>query len=487
MLALLPLLAWGVVALWGLRKAWARPALAVLLLVLGFEQLVLPIPLTHIRAAPAYNTLGAEPGDFTLLEIPLGWRGSIVMQGETDDVGQFLQTADHKRRLGGITSRFPDFKLRYFERAPVLRTLIALEEGRTVDETQRAADRAELDNVLRFFGIRYLTMHRAQTAPETLAYVRETFSLQEIASDDERVLYRVTPPPPLTRWEADPASDFANLLFDETWGHAQEDNAGFGYRWAMDGDARLWLPLDDREHELTVRLRGARPTQKITLTLNRVPVATWDVTHHWGEYRAVLPRTAGGAGLYELVFSTVTTPPGQVTFQDRTIGGTGVVSPVDISVTGAGFDAGRYGEIFVAGQSIIPGTRGYHLVAINPQMGGVSAVGAFDTFADGDAARRMTEFIAALPQGTIVAGAAVDDASQKLTPEAFGALQSLGVAGDVRGQFRAGHAFIGIKGTAPGQAVEDLNARVPAHAAIGSDITKPLVAFALGPFVVESR
>ena len=51
-------------------------------------------------------------------------------------------------------------------------------------------------------------------------------------------------------------------MFDDSWGHAQEDNAGFGYRWGQNENARVWLPLDDADYELTFRLRGARPNQR---------------------------------------------------------------------------------------------------------------------------------------------------------------------------------------------------------------------------------
>lgn len=485
MLALAPLVAWGVSALWNAPQSAYRVALVALLALLVFEQLVLPIPLTDVRVPPIFEMIRAEPGDFTVLELPLGWRGSIVMQGETDDVAQFFQTTDHKRRLGGITSRFPDFKLRYFAQAPVLRSLIALETGRPVDEQQRAQDRAESANVLDFFDIRYVSMNRAQTAPETLAFIQETFPLQEIYSGAERVVYRVTRPPRARRTEIDPASDFARLLFDDGWGNPQEDNAGFGYRWAMDRNARVWLPLEEMDYNLTFRLRAARPNETLRLRVNDVQVAEWQVGNTWGEYGAQIPKNVLHDGLDELVFVTETTALQDAAPDDRTIGNAGVVAPVDISATGAGFDAGKYGEIFVAGRNVIPNTRGYHLAAINAQTGTVDAVGAFDTFADDNASRRLAEFVGALPAGEIVAGVAIDDASQKLTDDAFAALQMLGVASDVRGQFRAGHAFIGITGIAPGQAVEDVSVSVPANVAIGKNVSQPHVSLALGPFTVN--
>lgn len=485
MLALVPLVAWGVSALWNARQKAYRFALAALLALLAFEQLVLPVPLTNIQVPPVFETIRAEPGDFTVLELPLGWRGSIVMQGETDDVAQFFQTTDHKRRLGGITSRFPDFKLRYFAHAPVLRSLIALEAGLPVDEPRRTQDRAESANVLDFFDIRYVSVNRAQTAPGTLAFVREMFPLQEIYSDAERIVYRVTRAPRAGQTEIDPASDFARLLFDDRWGNPQEDNAGFGYRWAMDGSARVWLPLEEMDYNLTFRLRAARPNQTVRLRVNEHQAAEWQVGDTWGEYAARIPKNVLQDGLDELVFVTETTALRDAATDDRTIGSTGVVAPVDISATGAGFDAGKYGDIFVAGQNVIPNTRGYHLAAINAQTGTVDAVDAFDTFADTNASRRLAEFVRALPAGEIVAGVAIDDASQKLTDEAFAALQTLGVASDVRGQFRAGHAFIGIKGIAPGQAVEDVSVSVPANVAIGKNVSQPQVSFALGPFQVN--
>lgn len=484
MLALLPLFAWGILALWNMRPILSKIALASLLGLLAFEQLVLPIPLTKIEAPHIFDRIRGEPGDFTVLELPLGWRGSIVMQGETDDVAQFFQSADHKRRLGGITSRFPDFKLRYFRVLPVIRSLIAFEEKRVVDETQIENDRAALPDVLRFFDIRYISVYRPQIAPETFAYVRALFPLQEIFSDNERVIYHVNSAPAPPRQELDPSSEIARLYFDDTWGNAQEDNVGGGYRWAQNETARLLFPLDDADYTITFRLRGARPNQNVVLRVNETNVAQWNINDTWQEYTATINKSALRDGLDELYFITQTTDLENATREDRTIGSTGIVAPVDISATGAGFDAGKYGEIFVAGKNVIPSTRGYHVVAIHPQTGSVDAVGSFDTFADAAAAARLNTFVRGLPQREIVAGVAIDDASQRLTDDAFAALQTLGVAADVRGQFRAGHAFIGIKGIAPGQAVEDMSAALPATVAIGKNVTAPRVAFALGTITI---
>ncbi len=487
MLALAPLVALGALWLLNARAAWGKFVFAALTALLVFEQLVAPIPTTEIRVPSMFEIARALPGDFTILEIPLGWRGSIVMQGKTDDVAQFYQTFDHKRRLGGITSRFPAFKLRYFAEMPLIGSLIALEEGRAVDAEQIARDRALAPEIARFFDIRFVSLNRAETSDATLAYLRATLPLTEIARDETRTLYRVAPPPPLEQARFDPAADDARMLFDDGWGRAQEDNAGFGLRWATEANTRLMLPLENKNYEMTFRLRGARPSQKIQLRVNETLVTEWTITDAWGEYTARIPASATRDGLDELIFASETVALNDAAPDDRTLGGTGIVSPVDLAAVGAGFDAGKFGEIFVAGQNQILSTRGYHLVAVNPQTGKVDAVGSFDTFADRAASRRLVEFIRALPSGEIVVGVAIDDASKELTTDAFAALQSLGVAGDARAQFRAGHAFIGLKGLAPGQAIEDLNARAPANVTVGKNITKPRVSFALGPFEIQAQ
>ena len=75
------------------------------------------------------------------------------------------------------------------------------------------------------------------------------------------------------------------------------------------------------------------------------------------------------------------------------------------------------------------------------------------------AVARLAQLVRGLPDGTLVAGAVRDEASRHLTEEAVAALRSLGVAGDLRGRYRDSHAFVGVKGAAPGTALEELGAR----------------------------
>jgi hypothetical protein len=480
MLALTPLIALGAAALLRSRRTLVLMALTALL---AFEQLVLPVPLTDLRSPPVFQTIRAEPGDFTMLDLPLGWRNSVAIQGKIDYVAEFFQTVYQKRLIGGLTSRNPAFKFQYYLEQPVLNSLVALETGREVDEVRQAQDKAASDDVLRFFNIRYVEVNRALTDPRVLQYALDVLPLKEIYRDDARLVYQVAQMPPPLR-DIDLRDETARLYFDDSWGRIQA-SGGAAYRWATREEAHLWLPLARADHQITVRLRGVRGGQKISVRANGQMLTTLTLMEDWGEYTIPVPSTTVQDGLTECVFSAQTASSSAVREDDYVIGDTGVVSPVDIAVTSAGFDAGRFGEILVSGQNVVTGERGYHLVALDARTGRVDQAAYFDTFAGADESTKLARFVQELPAGEIVAGVAIDDVSRNLQAPAIDALRTLGVEGDLSYQFRAGHAFIGVKGVQPGQAVERVDGRFPANVAVGKNTAGDRVAFALGGISIK--
>ncbi len=482
MLSLVPLVALG--ASYFLRRVrWRGAAFGALSALFIFEQLFLPIPLSDLRAPEIFQTISREPGDFAILDLPLGWRNSVTFQGKLDYKAQFLQTIHAKRMISGQTSRNPAFKFQYFLELPVINSLVALENGGAVDDTRRALDARAAPELTRFFDIRYVVAQRALTDPRVLEYARAIFSLNEIYRDETYLIYRVAATPPPTTIQV--GDETARIYFDDGWGRAQYFPDGSGYRWATRGDSALWLPLTRTDTALTFRLRGARDGQKIVARVNEVNVDEIIATTEWNTYTIRVPGAVTREGLNEFVFVTETTLLGAARRDDYVIGDTGIVAPVDIAATGAGFDAGKFGEIFVAGKNVIENKRGYHLVAIHPQTGAVERVGWFDTFALPEESARLAQFIAELSRGEIVAGVAIDEVSRNLQPSAVDALRAIGVESDLRFQFRVGHAFIGVKGAQPGQAIESVNGRFPANVAVGKNVTSDRVAFALVEIIID--
>ncbi len=476
MLSLTPLVALGAYRLLQARRG--SIVLGALIALMAFEQWVFPIPLSDMRVPEIFQAIRDEPGDFAILEIPLGWRGSISMQGKQDDRTQFFQTIHHKRLLGGITSRIPAFKFQYFLETPVINSLIALETGREVDENRRALDRIAAPYLQNFFDIRYVDVNRELTDDAVMQYVFDMFSLTEVYRDETRTVYRVNAvslPSNVIHAGLEPA----NLYFDDRWGRVQYADNGAGYRWATQNESGIWLPLQQRAQTITFRLRGASAQQELSVRVNGQLVAKIQMSDEWQDYHVMIPVSVLRDGLAQFTFMTNAPPIAAVRLDNYAIGDTGVVSPVDISATGAGFDAGRFGEIWVAGKNRIESKRGYHLVAVNPTTGEVERVGLFDTFANANESTRLAQFIEALPPGEIVAGVAIDEVSSNLQSSAIDALHSIGVEGDLRFQFRAGHAFIGVKGALPGQALERLEGRLPANVAAGKNVASNRAAFAL--------
>ena len=64
-----------------------------------------------------------------LLELPTGWRNGARVLGRSDVLimmQQWYQSEHGERRLGGNTSRNPDYKFQYFTEAPLIGDLIGL-------------------------------------------------------------------------------------------------------------------------------------------------------------------------------------------------------------------------------------------------------------------------------------------------------------------------------------------------------------------------
>ena len=146
-------------------------------------------------------------------------------------------------------------------------------------------------------------------------------------------------------------------------------------------------------------------------------------------------------------------------------------------VQSAGEEVGDFGHIYVNGVDVSPDQRGYNVAVIGPA--GSLQTASFDTHLDPGASARLAAFIAAVPDGQTVAVAAADEASMNLGEDAVVALRSIGATGDLRGKFRWSQSIIGVKGAAPGSALEAMDGLRPAGVASGPALTEPGVAAAV--------
>ncbi|MHB0875092.1 MAG: interleukin-like EMT inducer domain-containing protein [Anaerolineae bacterium] len=468
-LCLAVLAAYGLAWLSRRRPGPLLPALVAALFL--FENLSVPLPLSDMRVPALYETIRATPGDFAVLELPLAWRNGFRITGTADTMimfPQYYQTYHEKRLLGGNTSRNPELKFQYFSEMPVLSSIVALEAGREVPAETMAVDRAAALAVLGFLGVRYVVTHAPPVGESLIGYVESVLPVRLIAEEGGMRLYEVI------EAAAAPGLDL-RLALAEGWGRRQSPAPAERPR------ARLLLPVSSPGADVALSLRSPA-AGSVSVLFDGRTVATCDVDGEWRDCRFSLP--AGGRSVAEVWLAGERAHDPSALAGERPIGATGVQAPVDVYVRSAGEEFGDFGHVYVGGQEASPNGRGYNVVVIEAGSGAVTAAANFDTHADIGASSHMAAFIAAVPTGDVVAVAAADEASGMLGEDAVAALRTLGIAGDLRGCFRCGHAAIGVKGAAPGTAVEAWGYGV-SEAMAGRGLTEPRLYFELGAIEVR--
>ena len=474
-----------------------------------FEHASFPLPITDFRVPAIYERIADYPGDIALLELPTGWRNGARVVGKLDALimmQQWYQTVHGKRRLGGNTSRNPDYKFQYFTDAPLIGDLIMLMNG---DRTHLApVIEAQLEKlirrnepvapqVLRHLGIELVTVHVEKSPPALLRFVEEALPLTLLdewhgpdwtgASSTIRLYLVESIPHDITVQSSEQitfADPGATLYLDAGW-TALADSM----RYATQPRAQLLLDLPAQTEAVQLQLWSQ--SDQVTVWLNGQKLTQAEIpdaspTH--GEWITVsIPQGVAAPLIDELQFDfgNQSVVPSSLASTSRSsswpIGETGItlVPGAAIVVRSAGDEVGSFAQIYVTTASgsatdmlsIVQdwslNQRGYNLVALNPQ-GEVLGQANFDTNGDPDAP--MGSWLAQWQAGTIIAGAVDDEASYSLTEEDVAALARLGVSTDLREHFRWSHAFIGVAGAPAGSAIEELSLLQPATVSVGAAV-----------------
>jgi hypothetical protein len=444
------------------RRSLLLAGTVFLWILLSFEHLALPLPLTDARVPEFYYTLAAEPGDFAILQFPLGWRNSFGVLGAESTQIQYYQSVHKKRMLGGNISRNPPFKFDYFRR--IFSSIATLELYGEVTPEQLKRDRALAPELLYFFDIRYIIFHPGipgrppyiDVRPRLEEYVQRVFPVKKILDEDGFTVYKVEQPTPPRELTVDLGTEGARLYQGEGWSW-DEVLDGSSATWAEEQGARLFLPLRDMgDYTLTIRAKAfsylAAPMQKIIVRMNGHPLGSWrEVPPSWSELTFDIPERFLHPGLNELKLDfAYLASPHDVFPPDFAIGEIGVTSPVEIEVN----SSLEFAYITVGGEDASLHRQGYNLAVIDPQSGKVIDGAGFDTRENESESQALADFIARIPEGYIVVAALKEGGAQSLTEEAVEALASLGGEIDPRGKGFLSHAIIGVKGAAPGTALE---------------------------------
>jgi hypothetical protein len=433
-------------------KGWRLALAGTLAVVVLADGLSIPLPLSDASVPGVYARIAEEPGDFTILTLPLGWRESFGTLGAEQTNIQYYQTVHGKRLINGNTSRVTAFKFDYFARIGLVKSIVDEEMYRPVDEARRQREREAALEALYFFDVRYVVLNPAipgrlpysDTITRTEGYVLSVLPLEPAFSDGNVRAYRVVQPPARPSVAVDLGTPSARLYQGEGWGDDEGGSGGATFCWAMKQGSRLFIPLR-LEGDYRLRLvmmpfaypGGPQQTVKISVNGRALP-QTLALAPAWAPYELDVPARYVRAGINEVTldFGYVASPR-DVLPADFAIGTTGARSPVELTVQ----SAAAYSSVRVGDADTATG-EGITAVVVDQTSGRV-----LETRSLGAGA---AAWVAGLPAGRVVAvtgrGLPPD-----LALEIAGALGKLGVE---PGKLGVAFAAVGVVGSAPGQAVQ---------------------------------
>ena len=244
------------------------------------------------------------------------------------------------------------------------------------------------------------------------------------------------------------------------WGEA-ESIQGTSAKWAVEQGARMFLPSDSGQaYRLTVTALpftypGAK-AQTIEIVVNGLNLSEQrELSPGWATYSWDVPADLVREGLADvrLEFGRLSSPA-DVLPGDGMVGSTGLRAPTAIEVNSGGPEGFAYITIGDSEDGSLH-QSGYNVAVVHPETGKVLALRGFDTSPSGSApeSAALSAFIEGVPEGHIVAVALQGEGNAHLSDSSITAFRSIGGQADPR-ELGGSHAIVGVKGAAPGSALE---------------------------------
>ncbi len=392
----------------------------VLLLIVLFDQISVPLPLTSAKVPSVYAQIGAEAGDFSLLQPPLGWRNSFGVYGAERTQIQYYQAVHGKPMIGGNISRAPAFKFDYYRNIPLFQAIAQTElptADPAVDPDTLAKAARQAGELMTLYNVRYLVVH--DPIPGRKPYEDTFAATRQLAFDllpldpapafagDGVAAYRVNQPPipdPL-RLEF---GDWTGAPYRGDGWAGDENFEGAGVNWAIAPTAEIFVPYRGAgDRALKMHLKpfsypGA-PQQVMTVRVNGQPAGELPLSPDWQVLETTLPAELFSPGLNRIQLNFARTAvPRDVLPAQTAIGTTGVDVPRDVEINSSAdfsFVTVGYGA---DAEDASAHRRGINVTVLNPADGAIVAKKGFDTAANQYEDAALREFLAQIPDGQIV-------------------------------------------------------------------------------------
>lgn len=96
----------------------------IVVLLVSFEYLPIPIPMTELKIPSVYTQIKEDKGDFSVLDLPVGWNtGNFLFGYGPIGTLQYYQTFHQKKIFRATVARLPAQNITFYQNIPLLKYL----------------------------------------------------------------------------------------------------------------------------------------------------------------------------------------------------------------------------------------------------------------------------------------------------------------------------------------------------------------------------
>ena len=166
--------------------------------LVGLEYWNPPVHTTRLEPPAILEQIRDEPGDFSVLDLPLGRRTGWGFNGHLTGaaIADYYQSVHKKHVFGGFIARTNERTLAWLREEPGLRRLAFIGEEPLPDDL----DRTTVRSVFKKYQIKYVVLHRIGPHGQPIdqpgpldkmdEYVRNVVGLTLVESSPELTVYR---------------------------------------------------------------------------------------------------------------------------------------------------------------------------------------------------------------------------------------------------------------------------------------------------------
>lgn len=260
---------------------------SALALLISFEYLPAPYPMYRINIPEIYDVIAEDKGDFTVLDVPLGWHITTDIGDKKYASYQFRQTRHGKRIISGNISRGCATLADTYLEMPFLNKLYLMQQKIPVRMSGGSDDQDTVWGVLRYLKIKYIILHYPGLKPGIREYL-DSLKFEKIHQSREMAVYRI-------EGEEGTKEVYKNTVRYMYGWHAQEPWDGeYFVHWSR-GNKSVILVDADKISNYRIKMRAIpfpfdSENQCLKLYVNGRYYAEQRLKKNWNEYVFTVPE-----------------------------------------------------------------------------------------------------------------------------------------------------------------------------------------------------